>query len=125
MKLKPIVVLALILLALLRIELPCGCAESQNSAASIAVVSIENTDFDLCADCGHKKSCCAHKKFANDSNLLTASTFTISELPLAHVAVVCEAVLVASRAEKNHFWNKAPPFRSLDSLYSLGQKLSV
>lgn len=124
MKLKPIIVLCLIFLALLRVELPCGCAESHNFTSTSLISTIQNSDDDLCADCGHQKHCCAHKKFAGDLNSLTASTFTIEDSPWT-VAVTEHSVVGLSKINNRTIWNKAPPLIAVDSLYSLGQKLSV
>lgn len=123
MKLKPIIVLTLIFLALLRFELPCGCAESQNINVSTVTVSVENTDGDLCVDCGHKKSCCAHKKLTDSSSLI-ASIFSSDDIPFFGV-VPAYLPMVPMYLRQGTIWNKAPPLRSVTSLYALGQKLSV
>lgn len=125
MKLKPIIVLTLILLALLRCELPCRCAESHSRNVSTTIVTIENVDLDSCADCGHKKSCCAHKKLTDNSNALTVSIFSGDDFPSAVVVTVCDSSTASSNVTQRTIWNRAPPVRSVDSLYSLGQKLSV
>jgi hypothetical protein len=56
---------------------------------------------------------------------LTVSIFSGDDFPSAVVVTVCDSSTASSNVTQRTIWNRAPPVRSVDSLYSLGQKLSV